>query len=250
MAKNTKTLGIIPARFASTRFPGKPLVEISGKSMIRRVYEQASKAHLDKVVVATDDERIFRHVKDFGGCVEMTAPTHISGTDRCAEVAARKPYDQYPIVLNIQGDEPLIPPGIINTGLDFLLRNEHFPIATLSRQIDSLDSLLSRHVVKVVFDQQHKAMYFSRSPLPFLQNIPQQQWMEKGRFFKHIGLYLFRRQALLELTALPPARLELAESLEQLRWLENGYPVGIALTELETQGIDTPEDLKKLVISD
>ena len=246
MAKNTNSLGIIPARFASTRFPGKPLVEISGKTMIRRVYEQASKSGLDEVVVATDDERIFRHVSDFGGNAVMTSPEHPSGTDRCAEVAALPEYADFEIVVNIQGDEPFIQPSQIDLAVDVLIKNKNCPIATLAKQIEQPEALFNPNVVKVVFDKKIQALYFSRSPVPFLRNVPQAEWLAQGRFFKHIGLYAFRRETLLAVAALPPGQLERAESLEQLRWLENGYAIAIALTEFETIGIDVPEDLLRV----
>jgi len=243
MAKNTNSLGIIPARFASTRFPGKPLVEISGKTMVRRVYEQASQSALDEVVVATDDQRIFTHVQDFGGNVVMTSPAHRSGTDRCAEVAALPQYVDFEIIVNIQGDEPFIQPAQIDLAVGVLSKNKNCPIATLAKQIEMPGALFDPNAVKVVFGQNMQALYFSRSPVPFLRNFPQQDWLAKGAFYKHIGLYAFRREVLPALAALPPGRLELAESLEQLRWLENGFAIQIALTEFETTGIDVPEDL-------
>lgn len=246
MVKNTNSLGIIPARFASTRFPGKPLVEISGKTMIRRVYEQASKSRLDEVVVATDDERIFTHVKDFGGNAVMTSPDHTSGTDRCAEVANLPQYADFEIIVNIQGDEPFIQPAQIDLAAEVLMKNKNCPLATLAKQIEQAEALFNPNVVKVVFGENMQALYFSRSPLPYLRNVPEAEWLAQGRFFKHIGLYAFHREALLAVAALPPGQLEQAESLEQLRWLENGYAIGIALTEFETTGIDVPEDLLRV----
>mgnify|MGYP001176859191 FL=1 len=243
MAKNTKSLGIIPARFASTRFPGKPLVDILGKTMIRRVFEQASQAGISRVVVATDDERIFNHVKNFSGEVVMTSPDHLSGTDRCAEIANLPRYADFEIIVNIQGDEPFIRPGQIDQVVEFLVQNETFSIATLARQISNQDELFNPNVVKVVFDNNQQALYFSRAAIPFLRNIPQETWLREGEFYKHIGLYAFRRQVLVEIAALPVGGLEKNESLEQLRWLENGYKIGIALTDFESFGIDTPDDL-------
>ncbi len=249
MDKITNSLGIIPARFASTRFPGKPLVDIGGKTMIQRVYEQACQSVLERVVVATDDQRIFDHVAAFGGQVVMTSDRHPSGTDRCAEVAALPQYADCQFVVNVQGDEPFIAPAQINTALAFLVKNEDLPIATLAKQLfpnTQLD-LLDPNMVKVVFDKHQRALYFSRWPLPFHRNLPREEWLANGIFYKHIGLYAFRRNVLLEVAQLLPSRLELAESLEQLRWLENGYPIGVALTEYESISIDSPADLELAV---
>ena len=238
-----KSLGIIPARFASTRFPGKPLVDIGGKTMIRRVFEQASKSSLNRVVVATDDHRIFDHVKDFGGEVVRTSSTHLSGTDRCAEVTALPGFADFETIVNIQGDELFIQPGQIDLAVDFLTKNKNCSIATLAKQIEKPGELFNTNVVKVVFDKNRQALYFSRETVPHLRNVPRDAWLTAGEFYKHIGLYAFRREALLEVAVLTPGRLEQNESLEQLRWLENGYKIGIALTDVESFGIDTPEDL-------
>ncbi|MCC6723639.1 MAG: 3-deoxy-manno-octulosonate cytidylyltransferase [Saprospiraceae bacterium] len=249
MDKITNSLGIIPARFASTRFPGKPLVDIGGKTMVQRVYEQACQSVLGQVVVATDDQRIFDHVASFGGQVVMTSDQHPSGTDRCAEVAALPQYADFQFVVNVQGDEPFLSPAQINLVLEVLASDENCPIATLAKQIapDSKLDLLNPNMVKVVFDKQHRALYFSRWPLPFHRNIPREEWPANGIFYKHIGLYAFRKNVLLDVAQLPPSRLELAESLEQLRWLENGYPIGVALTETESISIDSPTDLELAV---
>lgn len=249
MRKTTNSLGIIPARFASTRFPGKPLVDIGGKTMVQRVYEQASKSALGQVVVATDDQRIFDHVASFGGQVVMTSDQHPSGTDRCAEVASLSQFADFQFIVNVQGDEPFIAPAQINLALEVLARVENWPIATLARKIQSESNadLLDPNMVKVVFDKHQRALYFSRWPLPFHRNLPQGKWLAEGVFYKHIGLYAFRREVLLEVAALPPSRLEQAESLEQLRWLENGYPIGVALTEFESISIDSPNDLELAV---
>lgn len=261
-----KVLGIIPARYGSTRFEGKPLVEINGKSMIQRVYEQAKKAkNLSKVIVATDDERIFDHVKNFGGEVMMTAKEHQSGTDRCAEVAAMMNLDvvtksmqyaqsfafdvprepPFDAVVNIQGDEPFIDPKQIEKVIE-ILRGGIFPIATLAKTIDNQEDILNPNIVKAVFTADGRALYFSRSPIPNLRNSPQYDWAKKGEIFKHIGLYGYKMQTLQEIARLAPSRLEQLESLEQLRWLENGYAIGVGQTDLETIGIDTPEDLLKI----
>ncbi len=249
MRKITNSLGIIPARFASTRFPGKPLVDIGGKTMVQRVYEQASKSALGQVVVATDDQRIFDHVASFGGQVVMTSDQHPSGTDRCAEVVSLSQFADFQFIVNVQGDEPFIAPAQINLALEVLARDENCPIATLARKIQSESNadLLDPNLVKVVFDKHQRALYFSRWPLPFHRNLPQEKWLAEGAFYKHIGLYAFRREVLLEVAALPPSRLELAESLEQLRWLESGYPIGVALTEFESISIDSPNDLELAV---
>ncbi|MEQ1743951.1 MAG: 3-deoxy-manno-octulosonate cytidylyltransferase [Saprospiraceae bacterium] len=238
-------LGIIPARWASTRFPGKPLTMIAGKSMIERVCEQARRATLlDEVVVATDDERILQHVRSFGGTVLMTHPGHPSGTDRCAEVAAHFPRAD--IVLNIQGDEPFVQPEQIDLLAQTLLERPRFSIATLAKQIEQAEILNNPNAVKVVFSQKHGAIYFSRHPIPFVRDAAPENWLERQVFYKHIGLYAFRRNALLRVARLRPTPLERAESLEQLRWLENGLRIAVGITDLETIGIDTPEDLKKI----
>ena len=243
-----KVLGVIPARYASTRFPGKPLVDIQGKSMIQRVYEQAIKAKsLSKVIVATDDERIFDHVKSFKGEVMMTLKVHQSGTDRCAEVINQLSLGAFEAVVNIQGDEPFINPSQIDSVVE-VLKKEQFMIATLVKRVHTEGVILNPNIVKAVFSSEGKALYFSRSPIPYLRNTPIDEWLFKGEFYKHIGLYAYKSSILKEIALLSPSRLEQLESLEQLRWLENGYAIGIAETDLETIGIDTPEDLLKVNI--
>ena len=238
-------LCVIPARFASTRFPGKPLVEIGGKTMIQRVYEQVGKSQrVEERVVATDDARIFEHVRSFGGRVVMTRADHPSGTDRCAEVARLFPEAGF--VLNVQGDEPFIQPEQIDLLADTLVGSGQFSIATLARRISDPAQLFNPNVVKAVFSERNGALYFSRQPLPFVRGAEPAAWAERQAFFKHIGLYGFRRDALLAVAALPPSPLELAESLEQLRWLENGFRIAVGITELETVGVDVPEDLEKI----
>ena len=245
MAKNSQTLGIIPARFASTRFPGKPLVDIKGKTMVRRVYEQAVACPaLDAVVVATDDERIFSHVKTFGRVV-MTADFHTTGTDRCAEVAALPEFAGFQWIVNIQGDEPFIEPGQIAQVVALLQKKENAQIATLAKRIERLEELKNPNVVKAVFGQNGAALYFSRSPIPHLRGLRENAWVEQVDFYKHIGLYGFQRATLLQIAHLPKGKLETAESLEQLRWLEAGIPIQVGITEFESRGIDTPEDLLK-----
>ncbi|RBQ03325.1 3-deoxy-manno-octulosonate cytidylyltransferase [Pedobacter miscanthi] len=242
--RNLKAIGIIPARYASTRFPGKPLVDIAGKSMIQRVYEQASKAKsLSKVVVATDDVRIADEVKRFGGEFVLTSSEHQSGTDRCAEVIEQLPG--YDIVINIQGDEPFIEPAQIEL-LASCFSEEKVQLATLIKSIHSQESVYNPNSPKVVIDVNGRAMYFSRSPIPFIRNGEPGIWAEKHQFYKHIGIYGYRTESLKAITKLPPSSLEIAESLEQLRWIENGFYIQTKITDLETVAIDTPEDLLKL----
>jgi 3-deoxy-manno-octulosonate cytidylyltransferase (CMP-KDO synthetase) len=237
-------LGIIPARYASTRFPGKPLVDIAGKSMIQRVYEQAKKCeHLAEVIVATDDERIYKHVHDFGGSAIITSPDHQSGTDRCAEVALKHP--QYEVIINIQGDEPYIDPEQISK-LTSCFQNADTQIATLIKKVNSEQELFNINSPKVVINKLSEAVYFSRSPLPHIRGQEQTDWLKHYIYFKHIGIYGYRADILQQITKLPVSSLEKAESLEQLRWIENGYRIKVAETELETYAIDTPEDLEKL----
>lgn len=239
-----KSIGIIPARYASSRFPGKPLAVIDGKSMIRRVYEQAKKASLlDAVVVATDDERIRQHVKDFGGWVEMTFDGHQSGTDRCAEVMRRT--EGYDLVVNIQGDEPFIDPDQIDQLVQFLAAKTTFDIVTMARLLEDNHGVFDPNTVKVVFDKHRKALYFSRSPIPHVRNTPEAFWPTQSSFYQHLGLYAYRSSALQLLSQLEPSSLELSESLEQLRWLENGFAIGLTLTSGQTISVDTPADLRK-----
>lgn len=239
-----KTLGIIPARYASTRFPGKPLVDIASKSMIQRVYEQAKKcAQLLEVIVATDDDRIFEHVRGFGGKAVMTSSAHQSGTDRCAEVAEK--YPDYDAIINIQGDEPYIDPEQISK-LISCLEDAGTQIATLVKKVSNEQELHNTNSPKVIINKNSEAIYFSRSPLPHIRGQEPQNWLQHFTYFKHIGIYGYRADILKQITKLPVSPLEKAESLEQLRWIENGYKIKVAETEIETIAIDTPEDLKKL----
>ena len=238
-----RILGIIPARFASSRFPGKPLIDIGGKSMIERVYAQAKKSsQLNRVIIATDNQQIFDHVSDKGCEVLMTSPDHVSGTDRCAEALTliKEPFDY---VVNIQGDEPFIDPKQID--LLASLFDGETELATLVKKITNQETLFSSNIVKVVANNRNQAIYFSRSPIPHVRNIPEADWMKKHTFYKHIGMYGYRADILKEITLLKPSGLEVAESLEQLRWIENGYIIKIAETEIETMGIDSPEDLDR-----
>ena len=240
-----KTIGIIPSRYASTRFPGKPLVQIAGKSMIRRVYEQATKSKsLDEVVVATDDLRIVEEVKSFGGNYVLTDSKHQSGTDRCAEVITKLPH--FDTIINIQGDEPFIDPEQIDL-LAGCFKDGGVQLATLIKGISSEEELFNTNIPKVVLNAFEEAIYFSRQTIPYLRNTAQKDWLGAHQFYKHIGIYGYSSEALLEITKLPPSILELAENLEQLRWLENGYKIKTKITTLETLAIDTPDDLKKLI---
>lgn len=242
-----KSIGIIPARYASTRFPGKPLADIDGKPMIQRVYEQAQKC-LDTVYVATDDNRIADAVTSFGGQYIMTSVDHQSGTDRIAEAIttlAKEKNLKFDVVVNIQGDEPFIQPQQIQNIVD-CFQSESVDIATLIKPIDSIETLTNPNSPKVVISTDFKALYFSRNPIPYIRGIEQENWLEKQTFYKHIGIYGYRSEKLLEITQLPQSKLELAESLEQLRWLENGYTIKTAETDFEGLAVDTPEDLEIL----
>ena len=240
-----KTLAIIPSRYASSRFPGKPLINIAGKSMIQRVYEQAKKArNLDHVIVATDDQRIFEAVKNFNGEVIMTRSDHESGTDRCAELASQFP--EYELIINIQGDEPFIQPEQIDCLIEKAKETKSFQIGTMIKSISEVSELHNPNTVKVVIDQAQKALYFSRQAIPYLRGIEAKDWLKHHQFYKHIGMYIFRNSILKEISQLKRSSLELAESLEQLRWLENGYSIKTVETNLESFGIDAPEDLEQL----
>jgi len=237
-------LGIIPARYASTRFPGKPLVDIAGKSMIQRVYEQAKKCTLlNEVVVATDDERILEHVTMFGGKAIMTSSDHQSGTDRCAEVALKHPG--YDVIINIQGDEPYIDPEQISKVIS-CFNDTNTQIATLVKKVLTNEELHNVNSPKVIINKNSEAIYFSRSPLPHIRGQEPNTWLQHFTYYKHIGIYGYRTDILQQITKLPVSPLEKAESLEQLRWVENGYKIKVAETELETFAIDTPEDLDRL----
>ena len=239
-----KTLGIIPARFASTRFPGKPLALLSGKPMIQWVWERVSQSNsLDEVIVATDDLRIAECVNSFGGQARITRDDHLSGTDRCAEVLASYKPGAWSCVLNIQGDEPFIRPDMIDQLSALMSAKPDIEIATLACKINNLEQLHNPNVVKLVADVKGRALYFSRHPIPFARGVSPEHWMEAYSYLQHIGLYGFRAALLPMLTKLPPGRLEKAESLEQLRWLENGYAIAVAQTEYALLGVDTPEDL-------
>ncbi|MCE7039808.1 3-deoxy-manno-octulosonate cytidylyltransferase [Dyadobacter sp. CY312] len=237
-------LGIIPARYASTRFPAKALADIGGKTMIRRVYEQALQAgKLSKVVVATDDQRIMDHVLDFGGQAVMTSENHQSGTDRCYE-ALTKTDGHYDYVINIQGDEPFISPEPIDSLAQEL--NGVTELATLVKIIDQEDLLFNVNVPKAVLNIRNEVMYFSRQTIPYIRNHEAGEWLKNHVFYKHIGIYAYRSDVLEALTRLPVSTLEKAEALEQLRWLENGYAIKAVITNDDSHGVDTPEDLEKV----
>ncbi|MCQ2348428.1 MAG: 3-deoxy-manno-octulosonate cytidylyltransferase [Paludibacteraceae bacterium] len=243
-------IGIIPARYASTRFPGKPLVDICGKPMVQRVYEQAKKA-LNTVIVATDDERIYNTVKAFGGEVVMTRADHKCGTDRCLEayeqIAGNRKQITEDVIINIQGDEPFIQPEQIEA------IKSCFPteIATLVKPYtteDTLEDLENPNTPKVVFsDMDNHAILFSRSVIPYLRGVDKSEWLSQGKHYRHIGMYAYRADVLKQITQLPQSPLEKAESLEQLRWLENGYQIKVAVCKTYSMGIDTPADLAQAV---
>lgn len=239
-------LGIIPARYSSSRFPGKPLIDIQGKSMIQRVYEQAKNAKsLAKVIVATDDERIEKHVKNFGGECVMTNANHVSGTDRCFE-ALTKTGGNYKYVVNIQGDEPFINPSQINLLTD-TLNDGNSELATLVIPVDSHELLFNDGEVKVVVNNKMEALYFSRSAIPHIKSVEQKDWHTHFNYYRHVGMYAYRSDLLEELTKLKPSNLEKVESLEQLRWLENGFKIKVAITMHDSHCIDTPEDVERVL---
>jgi 3-deoxy-manno-octulosonate cytidylyltransferase (CMP-KDO synthetase) len=237
-----KFIGIIPARYASTRFPGKPLAMLGGRTVIQRVYEQAT-AILDEAYVATDDERIFQAVEQFGGRAIMTRADHKSGTDRIEE-AAEKIGTQADVIINIQGDEPFIQKSQIET-LMHLFDEPSTQIGTLGKRFESIEAAMNPNSPKIVTDKRGFALYFSRSIIPYVRGKEQSEWLQHFPYLKHLGLYAYRREVLQEVTQLPQSPLEIAESLEQLRWLENGYRIRVGLTDVETVGIDTPEDLQR-----
>lgn len=248
MSENySNILGLIPARYASSRFPGKPLADIGGKPMIQRVYEQASKV-LPHVYVATDDNRIREAVSAFGGRVVMTAETHQSGTDRCAEALQTVEAElgiKFAAVINIQGDEPFISPVQIEL-LASAFVHESTQIATLVKRAENKEDLFNPNKPKVVVSAAGEALYFSRSPIPYLRGVAEDEWHTKHCFYNHIGLYGYRTDVLRQITKLDRGALEACESLEQLRWLESGYRIAVMETELESLSVDTPEDLEML----
>lgn len=238
--------GIIPARYASTRFPGKALADISGKSMIQRVYEQAAKSTaLDTVVVATDDQRILQHVLSFGGNAVMTAPHHPSGTDRCFE-ALQQLGVGYKYVINIQGDEPLIDPAQIDE-LAAVLQDGTTEIATQMIPVSNHEELFDKGEVKIVLNTAREALYFSRMVIPFIKGVEEKEWHLHHQYYRHVGMYAYRTDVLERITELGVSSLEQAESLEQLRWLENGFKIKCVPTTYESHCIDTTEDLARML---
>ena len=234
----TRILGVIPARFASSRFPGKALAPLAGKPILQHVYERASQArYISKLIIATDDERIAKVARLFGAQVQMTRPDHLSGTDRVAEVASS---DHAQVIVNIQGDEPLIDPGAIDAAALALLDDPELPMATLKKRIEIPGEIDNPNVVKVVSNLAGDAIYFSRCPIPYLRDG------SSIVHYKHIGLYVYRREFLLAYSGLPVGPLEQAERLEQLRAIENGYRIRVVETEYESLGVDTPEDLERI----
>lgn len=252
-----KYIGIIPARYASTRFPGKPLAMLCNRSVIHRVYEQANKV-LDTLLVATDDDRIYNAVEAFDGKAVMTRGDHRCGTDRCLEAYMaittpqwREQNDSTTVVINIQGDEPFIQPQQIEALMACFENNPDAQIATLVRPFtdeDTLDDLENPNSPKVAWSKQTgKALLFSRSVIPNLRGVNKEEWLRKGEFYRHVGIYAYRADILQQITTLAPTPLEQSESLEQLRWMENGYDIQISVTHVPTIGIDTPEDLEKAI---
>lgn len=246
-------IGIIPARYGSTRFPGKPLAILGGKPVIQHVYERACLA-LDTVVVATDDERIAHCVRSFGGEVIMTSSECNNGTERCAKamhsllpLLGKECLEDDIVTINIQGDEPFIQPEQIEA-VKALFAESKTDIGTLATPIHDAEVLYNPNCVKVVLspeEEHYRAIYFSRSPIPYLRGVAEEEWIDKGMHYKHVGLYAYRAKVLRDIVQLPPSPLEIAESLEQLRWMEAGYQIAVALTNTETIGIDTPEDLSR-----
>ncbi len=239
-------LGIIPSRYASTRFPGKPLALLKGKPVVQWVYERSA-GILEHIFVATDDERIRDAVLEFGGRAVMTSPSHQSGTDRCMEAAEiiEHTYHLRPdVVVNIQGDEPFIRPEQISL-LVACFEDPETEIATLVKQVESPKEIFDENKPKVVFDKNHFALFFSRSPIPFIRGEEAEDWFKSYTFYRHIGIYAFRSEILKQITRLEPTGLEKAESLEQLRWLANGYRIKVSETMYGPVGIDTPEDLEQ-----
>jgi len=244
-----KFTAVIPARYASTRFPGKPLAMLGGKTVIQRVYEQAASV-LSEVYVATDDERILSAVEAFGGRAVMTRTDHKSGTDRIEEAVEKiekqemDKEGQGDVIINIQGDEPFVQPSQIKT-LMALFDDPETQIGTLGKRFESMEAVQNPNSPKIVTDHRGFALYFSRSVIPFIRGIEVEDWLSHYPFLKHLGVYAYRREVLAEVTKLPQGVLEKAESLEQLRWLENGYRIRVGMTEVETVGIDTPADLDR-----
>jgi 3-deoxy-manno-octulosonate cytidylyltransferase (CMP-KDO synthetase) len=247
MKNPARVLGIIPARYASTRLPGKPLVEISGKPMIQWVYEAAKKA-LPNVVIATDDSRIADVVLGFGGRAIMTNPEHVNGTSRCLEafqLVCKQDNTNYDLIINIQGDEPMLHPEVLEA-LTSCFHDPGVAFATLVTPVLENFELDNQSEVFVTFDDKFDALYFSRSPIPFLRDVPKSAWLSNGKHYKHLGLYGYTPDTLAAFAEMPPGRLEQLEMLEQLRWLENGGKIRVAITPYSSLPVDTPEDLTRV----
>ncbi|HKE09756.1 MAG TPA: 3-deoxy-manno-octulosonate cytidylyltransferase [Candidatus Acidoferrum sp.] len=240
-AEQPNTVVVIPARYASTRLPGKPLVSLAGKPMVQRVYERAKQAQtVHRVIVATDDQRIVDAVRAFGGEARMTRPDHRTGTERIAEVAAHEPGD---VFVNVQGDEPLIDPLAIDTAVGTLLEEPVAQIATVATPIRHAGDIMDPNVVKTVLDFESNGLYFSRAPVPWVRDTQQKVHV---KYWKHLGLYVFQRDALLEYPTLPQGELEKVEQLEQLRWLENGWKIRVAEVPHDAVSVDVPEDVARV----
>jgi len=238
--------GIIPARYASTRFPGKSLIDIQGKSMIQRVYEAAAKSKsLHKLIVATDDERILHHVQSFGGEAVMTGADHPTGTDRCWD-ALQQLGGEYQYVINIQGDEPFINPAQIDE-LAAILHDGTVELATQMIPVSNYEELFDKGEVKIVLNDKMEALYFSRMVIPFIKGVDESVWHKHHTYYRHVGMYAYRRDVLEKITMLPVSALEKAESLEQLRWMEHGFKIKCVTTHFESHCIDTPEDVEKVL---
>ncbi len=241
-----RIIAVIPARYASQRLPAKPLIDLLGKPMIQRVYERVREANLpSQVIVATDDERIASVVRGFGGEVVMTSPVIRSGSDRVAAVAEEVPGD---IFVNVQGDEPLIAPEMIDEAVRVLLDDPNAVVGTLVKKMESIEELVNPSIVKVVVGETGHALYFSRSVIPYLRDLDDQsQWLREHTFYKHIGIYVFRRDFLLSYTSMSESKLERAERLEQLRILEHGYTMKVGITRFESMPIDTSDDVQRVI---
>ena len=237
-----KFIGIIPARYASTRFPGKPLALLGGKPVIQHVYEKVA-AVLEAAYVATDDERIYDVVKSFGGQVVMTRTDHKSGTDRIEE-AIEKIGGEWDVVVNVQGDEPFVAKNQLDT-ICHCFDDPTTQIATLGKPFESMEAVQNTNSPKIVVDNMGFAMYFSRSVIPYVRGKEMSSWLTHYPFLKHLGIYAYRKDVLRQVTQLPQSSLEIAESLEQLRWLQNGFKIKVGTTDVETVGIDTPQDLER-----
>ena len=244
-----KAIGIIPARYSSTRFPGKPLINIKGKSMIQRVYEQSLLSSVvHTIYIATDDERIYKHAESFGANVVMTSSLHSSGTDRCSEAVELIPEsDRFDIILNIQGDEPFLHPPQLDMLVECFNNSNKTQIATLIKKIQFNEELDDFNIVKAIINQQNEAIYFSRQAIPHQYNTKKQEWLSKSTYFKHIGIYAFKREILRKISKLKQSSLEIAEDLEQNRWIEYGFKIQTKTTIHENASINTPQDLEKII---